>query len=140
MNNTAPTAEIMTIINACESVILATCDKEYPDVRHMTNAMNRDATSPTLYFMTSRDTPKYVQLTHNPMCTLYYFDERTRHAVRLYGVMEFVHDMTVRTKYWHPDYNKFGYGGPDSPDFILMQFVPHSYKFYIGTEIKSGKI
>lgn len=131
---------IIDIIKSCDDVVLATFDKTYPDVRHLTNAINRDTTDLNLYFMTGRQTPKYNQLQQNPNCTLYYFNSTTRHAVRLYGKIEFVTDIKIRKKYWRDEYKNFGYSDSESNDFILMQFIPKSYKFYIGNELKTGNI
>lgn len=139
MNNN-DAAPILAVINACDAVILATCDGKHPDMRHVTNAMNIGTTELNLFFMTSRDTPKYGQIRNNPECALYYFDDKTRHAVRLYGKIEFVQDADVRRSHWRPEFSKFGYDGPKSPDFILMRFVPESYKYYMGNEIKTGKL
>ncbi len=131
---------VLNVVRSCDDVVLATCGDASPDVRHLTNAMNRDAADLHLYFMTGRDTPKYNQLKQNPNCTLYYFNPTTRFSVRLYGKIEFVSDMSVRKKYWRDEYRQFGYTGPESDDFILMRFMPDSYKFYIGDELKVGKI
>lgn len=131
---------IIDDIKSCDDVVLATCGAIYPDARHLTNAMNRGINKLDLFFMTGHDTPKYNQLKNNSHCTLYYFNSQTRHAVRLYGNMEFIDNMDVRRKYWRDEYKKFGYSGPESADFILMHFVPNSYKFYIGNEIKTGNI
>ncbi len=131
---------VLNVVRSCDDVILATCGGVSPDVRHLTNAMNRDAADLNLYFMTGRDTPKYNQLSKNPNCTLYYFNPVTRYSVRLYGEIKFVDDMRIRKKYWRDDYKKFGYNGAESTDFILMHFVPKSYKFYIGNDLKCGNI
>lgn len=131
---------VLDVVKSCDDVVLATCDASYPDARHLTNAMNQDAVDLTLYFMTGRDTPKYNQLQKNPNCALYYFNPKTRHSVRLYGKIEFVMDTTTRQQYWRDEYKKFGYSGPESSDFILMRFVPNSYKFYINGNIKTGNI
>lgn len=131
---------VLNVVKSCDDVVLATCGVLYPDARHLTNAMNRDTSNLTLYFMTGRDTPKYNQLQQNSNCMLYYFNPQTRHSVRLYGKIEFVTDMTTRKQYWRDEYKKFGYNSAESDDFILMRFVPNSYKFYIGNELKTGNI
>lgn len=131
---------MLEIIRACESVHLCSFDGEYPDVRHVANAMNRDADNLTLYFMTSHNTPKAAQLTQNPHCCLYYFNPENRHALRLFGEIKFVTDMNMRRKFWRDEYKKFGYRGPDDNDFVLMQFIPAAYKYYVGPEIHTGRI
>lgn len=134
------TDAILSVVLECDAAILATCDVKFPDVRHVSNIMNKKTKSLDLFFMTSSDSPKYEQLRHNSACALYYFDEKSRHAVRLYGNMEFVNDTALRKEHWRPEFSKFGYGGPENPDFILMRFVPHSYKYYIGLDMKTGTL
>lgn len=132
---------IMQIVRACQYVHLSTNGADgYPETRHVTNAMNRDARSAPLYFMTGGATPKYAQLLNDARCSLYYFDEATRHALRLFGFIEFVTDAATRNKYWRDEYQRFGYGGPDGENFILMRFVPEKYKYYIGVDIKTGEV
>lgn len=130
----------MDVILACDAAILATCAENQPDARHISNIMNKNATTPDLFFMTSRDTPKYAQLLKNPECALYFFDDKTRHAVRLYGTMTFVDDMKLRRAHWRPEFSKFGYGGPENPDFVLMRFAPHKYKYYVGPQQITGDL
>lgn len=137
MNNSTISA-ILDVLTQCDDAIVATCAGDFPDARHMTNALNRTATDLQLYFMTSRDTPKYKQLQENTHCALYYFNPANRHAVRLYGMMEFISDTDIRVKKWRPEFSKFGYGGPYDDAFVLMRFIPYSYKYYIGTDQKSG--
>lgn len=131
---------IMEIIRSCDAVHLCTCGGEYPDARHLTNALNRDADNIVLYFITGRTTPKYAQLRANPKCCLYYFNDVNHHSVRLFGDIEFIDDMGIRRKYWRDEYKKFGYDGPESTDFILMRFTPVKYKFYIGPTLHTGNI
>lgn len=131
---------VLNVVVACDATILATYDAEYPDIRHISNIMNKNAKALDLFFMTSRNTPKYTQVENNPKCALYYFDDKTRHAVRLYGKMTFVTDASLRAAHWMPDFSKFGYGGPDNPDFVLMRFIPDSYKYYIGSDMVVAQI
>lgn len=131
---------ILDIVNACDAVQLATCGNVYPETRHLSNAMNKYAQDLTLYFMTGTATPKAAQLKAHPKCCLYYFNEENRHAVRLFGEMEFVEDMATRLAHWDEDFSKFGYGGPSDPEFALLRFIPAEYKFYVGDEMKTGKI
>lgn len=128
------------IVRACDAAIMATCGDGTPDARHIANMMNKSATDLTLYFMTSDGSPKVAQLKSNNRCCLYYFDDKTRHAVRLYGKIEFVTDMETRRKYWRPEFEKFGYAGPDSSDFVLMRFVADGYKYYVGEQPVSGDL
>lgn len=131
---------ITDVITACDSVILALCGDNFPDARHISNAMNMTIDDMNLWFMTSRATPKFTQLKNNSKCCLYYFDDKTRHAVRLYGDILIENDINMRQSKWNDDFRKFGYGGPDDSDFILLRFVPYAYKYYIGNNMKYGQI
>lgn len=133
---------IVEIIRACDAVHLATFGtNEYPDVRHITNAMNHGITDLSeLYFLTGASTRKYAQLRANNHCALYYFDTTTRHAARLMGDMELISDVATIKKYWRDEFARFGYGAPDAGEFVLMRFRPKSYKFYVGSEMHSGNI
>jgi len=131
---------VLDIVRACDAVQLCTIGDEYPETRHVANAMNKNADNLTLYFMTGRNTPKARQLANCSKCCLYYFNDSNRHAVRLFGNMEFVTDMATRRAHWHDDFKKFGYGGPDDADVVLLRFVPAAYKFYVGDEMKTGNI
>lgn len=139
MNNNTSNA-ILDIVHACDFAHLCTMDTKYPETRQMSNAMNKHAKNLSLYFMTSRTTPKAAQLIKNPNCCLYYFDDKTRHVVRLFGQMEFVSDASMRRTMWSDEYKVFGYGGPEDEDFVLLRFKPEKYKFYIGADMKTGTI
>lgn len=130
---------IMEIVRACADLQLCTFGLgQYPETRHVTNAMNRDATTLDLHFMTSNLSPKFMQLTQNPHCCLYYFNPANRHAVRLFGKIEFISDIDTKRSHWRDEYSQFGYSGADDKIFALLRFVPESYKFYIGDEMKTG--
>jgi len=132
---------IIDIIKSCDSVILATFGTTpFPDARHMANAMNRNLCDLRLHFFTNIHSPKYEQIAHNPHCCLYYFNPETRHTVRLFGMIEPVTDAGTRTAMWSDDFKKFGYSGATDKNFVPLRFIPHSYKFYIGDEIKTGKL
>ncbi len=132
---------ILDIVRACPDVQFVTNGLgAYPETRHLMNALNADATDLNLYFITTVGTPKYEQLLENPHVCLYYFNPENRHAVRLFGVIEFVVDADVRRKFWRDEYKEFGYTGADDKKMVLMRFVPDEYKFYIGDELKTGKI
>lgn len=132
---------IIDIIKSCDDIQLATFGLgEFPETRHLTNAMNRNITEIDLHFMTGVATPKYQQLIKNPHCCIYYFNPITRRAVRLFGTMEIVADAHARRSHWRDEYKSFGYSGADDKNFALLHFVPTEYKFYIGNEIQTNKI
>lgn len=133
---------VLNIVKSCDSLQLCTNGlNQYPETRHVTNAMNTNVNNLfELHFMTSNKSPKYAQLAANANCCLYYFNPDTRHAVRLFGQMEFVNSQSDKMAHWNDDYKKFGYSGFDDESFALMRFVPDSYKFYIGSELHAGKI
>ena len=122
---------ILNIVRGCDAVVLATVAPDgMPDARHLTNALNRDAAGLGLMFLTGRTTPKVAQIASNPKCCLYYYNEETHYSVRLYGTLELVTDAATLRAYWRDDFRRFGYAGPDDPDFVLMRFAPAAYKYY----------
>ncbi len=132
---------ILDIVHTCDSVQFVTNGlRGYPETRHLMNALNADAADLNLYFITTVGTPKYEQLEEDSHVCLYYFNPENRHAVRLFGLVEFVGDMDVRRKFWRDEYKEFGYMGPDDKKLVLMHFIPAEYKFYVGDELKTGKI
>ena len=132
---------ILGVVRACDAAQLATVRPDgYPETRHMANMMNRNATDLTLYFMTSRSTPKAAQITADPKCSLYYYDMATHYSVRLFGKMELIDDLAARRKHWMGEFAKFGYSGADDPEFILLRFTPHEYKYYDADGLQAGKL
>jgi general stress protein 26 len=134
---------IIDIIKSCDDVILATCDcTSYPDARHLTNALNqhRIDNQIDLYFMTTRNSPKHIQMQKNPKCVLYYFNPTTRYAIRLFGEMTFITDTSTRKKFWSSEYERYGYHGPTDSNFILLHFIAKSYKYYLGPQVKTGTL
>lgn len=132
---------ILETIKACDSLQLCTFALDtYPETRHVMNAMNADVTELDLHFMTNNKSPKFKQLQKNPHCSLYYFNPANRHAVRLFGVMEFIDDKSEKVKYWNDAYKVYGYSGADDENYALLHFVAKEYKFYSGMELKTGKI
>lgn len=140
MNNSVINS-ILEIVKSCDDLQLCTFGlNEYPETRHLMNGMNKNAHDLRLHFLTGAKSQKLQQLTKNPNCCLYYFNADSRHAVRLFGQMETVADPSVRHAMWRDEYTHFGYSGADDTNFILLRFIPDTYKFYIGTELKTGKI
>lgn len=130
---------VLDVVRACDSVLLATMRRDgYPEIRHMANALNRGADDTTLYFITTNNSPKVLQIACDDKCGLYYFDDATRHAVRLFGVMKTLDDAESRRKYWHDDFKKFGYSGPDDKNFAILKFVGDEYKYYAGENMHRG--
>lgn len=140
MNNNTINS-ILGIVKSCDDLQLCTFGLTgYPETRHLTNGMNKNANDLRLHFFTNVKSPKLQQLIKNPNCCLYYFNSDSRHAVRLFGQMETVADPAVRRTMWRDEYARFGYSGHDDANFILLRFIPDTYKFYVGPELKTGKI
>jgi len=132
---------IIDIIKSCDIVIMATFGMgQFPDARHLANTMNKNARDLSLHFFTNIHSEKYQQLVRNPNCCLYYFNPDTRHVMRLFGKMELVSDAGTRAAMWNDDFQKFGYSDAADKNFALLRFIPDSYKFYIGDEMKTGRL
>lgn len=133
---------IIDIIKSCDDLQLCTFGlDQYPETRHLMNAMNKDINSIDLHFLTLKTSPKFKQLEKNNNCCLYYFNSETRYAVRLFGQMENIEDMNEKKKYWQDRYSRFGsLSGADDPNFALLHFISKSYKFYIGEQMITGNL
>ena len=140
MNNDEITA-IIDVVKSCDDVVLGTNRLDgYPECRTVMNALNADVTDLKLHFITNGDSPKMAQLRHNAKCCLYYFNSNTRYAVRLFGEMRAIDNLDEKKKYWRDSYSEFGYTGADDANLTLLEFVPKSYKFYVGNEMKTGLV
>ncbi|MBO8424894.1 MAG: pyridoxamine 5'-phosphate oxidase family protein [Proteobacteria bacterium] len=140
MNNDEITA-IIDVVKSCDDVVLGTNRLDgYPECRTVMNALNADVTDLKLHFITNGDSPKMAQLRHNAKCCLYYFNSNTRYAVRLFGEMRVIDNLDEKKKYWRDSYSEFGYTGADDANLTLLEFVPKSYKFYVGNEMKTGLV
>ena len=140
MNNDEITA-IIDVVKSCDDVVLGTHRLDgYPECRTVMNALNADVTDLKLHFITNGDSPKMAQLRHNAKCCLYYFNSNTRYAVRLFGEMRVIDNLDEKKKYWRDSYSEFGYTGADDANLTLLEFVPKSYKFYVGNEMKTGLV
>ena len=141
MMETNDIQSIVDVVRSCNDTVLCTNRlDEYPEARTVMNALNANATNLELHFITNRDSPKMKQLNHNPKCSLYYFNPNARYAVRLFGEMRIIDSINEKQKYWRDSYSDFGYTGPNDPNLTLLQFIPKSYKFYVGNEMKTGVI
>lgn len=130
---------VIDVVKSCDDVQLCTMRLDgYPETRHVMNAMNRQIDDLELHFITGRETPKFKQIRRSPRCCLYYFNPQTRYAVRLFGEIAEVTDLSAREKFWRDDYKKFGYAGPSDSNFVLLRITPTSYKFYVGDEMRTG--
>lgn len=141
MQETNEIQSIVDIVKSCDDVILATNRLDaFPEARTVMNALNTDVTDLNLHFITNGDSPKMAQLRHNAKCCLYYFNATTRYAVRLFGEMRVIEGLAEKKKYWRDSFRDFGYSGADDTNLTLLEFVPKSYKFYVGNEMKTGLI
>ncbi len=141
MQETNEIQSIVDIVKSCDDVILATNRLDtFPEARTVMNALNTDVTDLNLHFITNGDSPKMAQLRHNAKCCLYYFNATSRYAVRLFGEMRVIDGLAEKKKYWRDSFRDFGYSGADDTNLTLLEFVPKSYKFYVGNEMKTGLI
>jgi len=139
--DTSVKQSIIDLVKSCDNLQLCTFGlSEYPETRHVMNGMNRDISNLDLHFMTTVGSPKYKQIRANPHVCLYYYNADNHHAMRLFGLIEFVSDGVQKNKYWRDDWKHFGYAGANDPKFALLHFIPKEYKFYIGNELKQGEI
>ncbi len=141
MQKTNDIESIINVVKSCDDTVLSTNRLDgFPEARTIMNALNAETVNLNLHFITDRDSPKMAQLNRDAKCCLYYFNSETRYAVRLFGEMRVVDDMGEKQKYWRDSYREFGYIGADDANLTLLEFVPKSYKFYVGDEMKTGLV
>lgn len=141
MQKTNDIESIINVVKSCDDTVLSTNRLDgFPEARTIMNALNAETVNLNLHFITDCDSPKMAQLNRDAKCCLYYFNSGTRYAVRLFGEMRVVDDMGEKQKYWRDSYREFGYTGADDANLTLLEFVPKSYKFYVGDEMKAGLV
>ncbi|MBO4626068.1 MAG: pyridoxamine 5'-phosphate oxidase family protein [Alphaproteobacteria bacterium] len=132
---------ILKIVHSCQFVYLSTINLDnYPETRHLMNTMNEKAENLYLHFLTGLYSPKMEQLERNDKAGLYYYNQQTHHAVRLFGRIQVVDNPVERMQYWNDSYKMFGYTGPEDKNWGLIAFIPDGYKYYSGGEIIADKI
>jgi general stress protein 26 len=132
---------IIDIIKSCDSLQFCTFALDnYPETRHVMNGMNKKITDLDLHFMTNNKSPKFQQIMKNPNVCLYYYNPETHMSVRLFGQIEVHERPELKNKYWDDSYKAYGYSGAEDLNYALLHFIPKEYKFYLGMELKTGKI
>lgn len=132
---------ILKIVHSCPFVYMSTINQDkYPETRHLMNTMNEKAENLNLHFLTGMYSPKADQLKKNNKVCLYYYNQQTHNAVRLFGRMKFEDNIVERGNYWNDSYKMFGYTGPDDINWGLLTFIPDGYKYYSGGDVISDKI
>jgi len=132
---------LIDIVKSCENVALGTLGlNEYPEIRTVMNALNKNAENLNLHFITSIASPKYEQLQNNSNVCLYYFNSDTHMAMRLFGKIITHQDEISRAKYWNDNWKMYGYADANDPKYCVLEFQPESYKFYQGPAKFTGII
>lgn len=133
---------LIELINSCSDLqfVTFTLDGQYPETRHVTNAMNCNVSELNLFYMTNNKSHKYQQVAKNPHVCVYYSNPKTKQAASLFGFVELVHDPVLKKRHWKDEYIKEGYSGYNDQDLAILHFIPKKYKFHNRTGEKTGKI
>jgi general stress protein 26 len=76
-----------------------------------------------VWLATNRKTRKVEQIRQNPRVTLAYHDAAGPGYVTLIGKARLVDDLAEHRKHWKSEWKDFYPGGPEGPDFLLIQFT-----------------
>ena len=87
-----------------------------------------------LYFLTNLKSHKLAQVLKNNNVCLYYFNQISRRAMRLFGEVEIIDSMNEKVKFWDEKWVDYGYEGKYDPDYCIIKFLPSIYKYYIGKD------
>src|SRR5258707_5359467 len=109
-------------MKAAGNCFLITLDKSgQPQARLM--APFDPEPSMNVWMATNRKTRKVAQIRKNPRATLAYHDAAGTGYVTLIGKARLVEDLGERRRRWKPEWKDFYAGGPDGPEFVLIEFV-----------------
>ena len=139
------------IITSQEWIFLSSVNAEgMPETRTMINLANPRlfpklqsffAEGFTTYFSTNTSSEKVRQFSVNRNASVYYYNAATFEGLLLLGDIEIVTDQKIKEGFWHDNWTMYYKNGVHDPDYTLMQFTPHSYKYYNGNfQVTSGKI
>ncbi len=78
----------------------------------------------TVWMATSRATRKVSQLRKDARATLAYYDRDGMGYVALVGNVRLVGDLEERRRRWKPEWESFYPGGPEGPNYLLIEFTP----------------
>lgn len=82
----------------------------------------------TAYMITSHSSNKMEQIRTNSKVSLYYCDPQAFHTFLLIGTAEEVADMELKKLIWQEEWKMHWPGGPEDPEFVLLQMQPKSAK------------
>ena len=118
-------------------VVLSTLDGQgRPDSRAMLNLRNetlypqmadlyRAEKDPwAVYLTTNASSEKMRQINRDSRASLYFFDGETYRGCSLSGRIGPVDDPQIRRRAWGAGWEEYYPQGADSPDYVLLRFVP----------------
>ncbi len=82
---------------------------------------------------TNPSSRKIAQIRKNPRTTLAYYDKSGPSYVTLIGTSRIVNTPAERRKHWRKEWQAFFPGGPDGPNYTLIEFTPHRIELISAT-------
>ncbi|MBL8219796.1 MAG: pyridoxamine 5'-phosphate oxidase family protein [Bryobacterales bacterium] len=76
---------------------------------------------------------KIAQIRKNPRTTLAYYDKAGPNYVTLTGTSRIVDTPSERRKHWRKEWQAFFPGGPDGPNYVLIEFTPQRIELISAT-------
>jgi general stress protein 26 len=111
------------IASSAETCFLITVDKQnQPQARMMQNIPPDPDW--TIWMGTHPKTRKVEQIRANPKVAVTYADETAPGYVTVLGNARVVSDKAVLAQHWRKEWESFFPGGPDGPNFVLIEITP----------------
>lgn len=82
---------------------------------------------------TNPNSRKIAQIRRNPRTTLAYYDKAGPNYVTLSGTSRIVDTSSERRKHWRKEWQAFFPGGPDGPNYLLIEFIPQRIELISAT-------
>lgn len=100
----------------------------FPSTRAMLNPRKRQGLR-EFYLTTNTKSAKVQALKANPKACLYFYDRPTYRGVALTGIVEVLHDQTVKDEIWR-DMDTIFYESNTDPDFSVLKFTAQQARYY----------
>lgn len=125
------------LLEKAKAVFLATNGSVggHPNVRAMAVAKNEGIVR--IWFVTSLDSDKIIELVKDDKATIYCYSPRTMAEFRLWGNVSIADDPESRKHAWKDEYKAFFPGGANDPNLRVLRFDA-SNGVYCTPDKKSG--
>ena len=127
----------LNLMETANAIYLSTNSGDgYPHTRMMSNLRNKKENPVaseiiaqknldfTIYFVTSKSSPKMQQIQLDPKVSAYLCDPGEFHTLMLSGQVEEITDKEFKKQLWQDGWEMHWKGGADDPEFTVLQLSP----------------